>query len=497
MFYENKIKQKNIRYKKVNYASFVNGINSDYDEKILPVRYATSTYNYSYLNGALRTGLGVKELSISYDRLDRSKKKSVVLPDGVEAIATYTYIRQDKFMGEYMDMLLVYASDCKIYAYSMYFDSDSFFVLDQVLFSTIPLVVNYNIEGKDCVIFVTEEEGMFVWDGESHMTKIDDAPSITSMCIHYERMFATVVDDARSICFSDDLNPTNWAQSLTEGGFVSIIDERGSSKKIISFNDYLYIFRDYGIDRMVAYADQTGFQINPLFTSSTKIYTDTIRVCGDRIVFLAEDGIYYFSGLSTTKYDLNINSKFVGVYNDKAKASYYNGKYYLACRMKFDEDMVGCESVEFDNNCLLELDLKTGGLNILRGYDIINLQTLNSRIESKLVICVKVDGVTKLGELSNDGEVFGKSTHKMWRSPKLNFDEPLRDKLIKSLTLSSSGDVTIRIRYDNNEKDYRIKGSNNLITIYPNIKGKEIAVDFLCDKSGCNISNPEMIIGVL
>ena len=100
MFYYNKTMKKNISYKKVNYASFKNGINTDYDEKLLPVKYATTTYNYSYQNGALKTGLGIKDLEICYDRLDRSRKKKIELPEGVEAIATYTYTRNIDVFGE-------------------------------------------------------------------------------------------------------------------------------------------------------------------------------------------------------------------------------------------------------------------------------------------------------------------------------------------------------------------------------------------------------------
>ena len=117
MFYYNKTKRKNIAYKKVNYASFKNGINTDYDERLLPVKYATTTYNYSYQNGALKTGLGIKNLEICYDRLDRSRKKMIALPDGVEALATYTYTKNVDVFGEYFDMIMVYGSDKKIYAF--------------------------------------------------------------------------------------------------------------------------------------------------------------------------------------------------------------------------------------------------------------------------------------------------------------------------------------------------------------------------------------------
>ena len=126
------------------------------------------------------------------------------------------------------------------------------------------------------------------------------------------------------------------------------------------------------------------------------------------------------------------NSLFCNSYNDNAIATYYNGKYYLACKLTFpDNDIVGCESGEFQNIVLIELDIRTGELNLLRGYDIINIQTLNNRIETKMIICIKDNVVARLGELTSDGEVFGVPTYKVWRSPKTNFGEPVRYKLVK------------------------------------------------------------------
>ncbi len=494
MYYDNKIKSKSVSYSKYNYASFANGINTDYDEKLLPVRYATTTYNYCYQNGALKTGLGVKDLELCYDFDDRTKIKKIVMPDGVDALATYTFVCYDTYYNVPFDTLLVYGSDKDVYAYTIYTKPDNKIKLGLSL-QSIPMVANYNLNGEDCVIIATEEDGMYIWDGLSKVKKIEDAPVITSMCMHYERMYATSGGDRRTIYFSDDLDPTNWSQSLTEGGFINLMDERGMSNKVISFNDSLYVFREYGIDRIVAYADQTDFQVIPLFTSSTKIYTDTVKVCGDRIMFLAADGIYYFSGLTTKKYDLKLNSLFEKNYNDNAKASYFNGRYYLACRLIMDDDIVGCEEGEYDNNVLLEVDIRTGEINILRGYDIINVQTLNTKIESKLVVCIKSGDSYKVGEVGKIGSVFGEPTTKVWKSPMTSFDYSMNYKLLKSITLSSDSDVDVVVRTENQTRRYSINGGKKISTINANIKAKELAIDFVSNDAEVNISNPQIIVG--
>ena len=109
---------------------------------------------------------------------------------------------------------------------------------------------------------------MVVWDGVSDPYEVLDAPKISSMALHYERLFATVDGEKNSVWFSDDLDPTNWSMSLDEAGFIELIDERGALLKVVSFLDYIYIFREYGISRLTAYGDQTSFSVSNLFVSS-------------------------------------------------------------------------------------------------------------------------------------------------------------------------------------------------------------------------------------
>ena len=74
-----------------------------------------------------------------------------------------------------------------------------------------PMAMYCKVNGKDSLIFYSKKDGMFVWDIlMSNAYKVDNPPDITSMCIHNDRLFATIDGDARSIIFSEELNPINF-----------------------------------------------------------------------------------------------------------------------------------------------------------------------------------------------------------------------------------------------------------------------------------------------
>lgn len=500
MFYNNNLGLKSITYKKYNLASFHNGINTNIDEELLPIKTATNTYNFDFNNGALRSGLGIKECEFSYSLENRNLKKTFEFPEGVDVLAAWEFTRYNIPAKRYESILLIYCSDNYIYQGYLYMDNPLFIGMPLLRFSSIPKVETYNLDGKDSVIFSTIEDGVYIWNPTINPYKVESAPKITSMCFHYERLFATVSGEKRTIWFSDDLDPTNWNVSLNEGGFINLIDERGTSNKIISFDDYLYVFREFGINRITARATQEDFSVTELFTSSSRVYANTVMVCGDRVMFLANDGIYMFNGVTTTKLALNLENLLNCNYNDNAVAAYFNGKYYLACTMTFpDEDKIGCENFEeFKNNCLLEIDLKTYEMNILRGVDIRFLNTINNVFESSLLACFNNGTNIVMGQItSNLGRVFDEPTTKVWQSPKTSFSYPFREKLLKSLTLTSKHDLQIEINFDGRKKKFAIKGKDKPQSIYPRMKGYQMNVRFISNVADADVSNPQIVVGVL
>lgn len=485
-----------VSYKSVDYASFKNGINTTIDEYSTPINYSKNAYNFDYKNGALCTGLGIGHLDVSMTRDDKNIKR-LTLPEGLDVLAIWSFDRYVDSLDNVDTYMIAYCSDKHIYMANLITGVAAFeLVASDKTFETIPTAIKYRVDGYDCIIFTTPTDGMMVYTTTTYRKDTTDCPPITSMCMHYERLFATVNGEKISLWFSDDLDPTNWSVSSTEAGFINMIDARGQLNKVISFKDYLYVFREYGISKITAYANQEEFSVAQLFLSSTKIYENTVCVCGDTILMLLDDGLYAFDGLNVEKLNLNIEN--IIKPDTKAVATYHNGKYYLACKIDFpDDDIIGCESTDYTNNAIIEIDLNSGTFSITRGIDITYLYSAQDYCFSKLFCCYRKDGATKLGFLDHSGSILGEPIPKLWRSPFTDFDSPNKLKILKELYFNCKQPTKITIETEKKSKSYLVTPKDGLAKIYVNMVGKEFAIHFSVDTAEAYISNPKVIVGVI
>lgn len=129
---------------------------------------------------------------------------------------------------------------------------------------------------------------MKIYDGTA-VTGVEDAPPVTSMCAHGERLFLTDAD-GDAVWFSDDFDPANWNVSLSEAGFIDFGGAGGRVLKAVSFGGYVYVFKSYGISKVYAYGEQNSFSASEIFVSSGKIRGDSITVCGNCILFSRPTG---------------------------------------------------------------------------------------------------------------------------------------------------------------------------------------------------------------
>ena len=320
------------------------------------------------------------------------------------------------------------------------------------------------------------------------------------MCMHYERMFAIMEGERNRLIFSANLDPTNWNEELDEGGFIEMQDDRGKLNKVVSFNDYIYVFRDFGIARVSAYGDQASFSVSQLFASSSLIYGNSVCVCGQKIYLLTRDGIHSFDGYTMTKLNLGIEKLFDGIQNDNCSTLFYNGKYYLACRLNFDdEEKVGCEAYEggYINNALIEIDIKTNETTVYRGMDICSMLSLDDGNFCKFVACFNGEYKQKLGQLTNDGKMFGVPLKKVWKSPKSNMGYPGKLKTVKEIYIKSKSKANITISTEETQKTYTCQSSPKTERIKTNITGEQIEVKFESEDENSEISCPQITIGVV
>lgn len=496
MFYKKQLLTKKSKTYKIAYTSFAAGMQGEIDENLLPHKYAKMTYNFKIKDGKLSSGHGFKGMKLP--KMDCISERAITT-QGHNHLMNLSHFRNyDATNKKDIDRVLFFNNQNKRLYWSQIEGLDP---LTYPLFSEVflekPTAICYRINGEDSLLISSPQDALRVFKTGQTAQTLANGPKIISMCEHYERIFAILEGERVSLAFSANLDPTNWDFTIDDGGFIDFVDERGKLEKVLSFNDYVYVFREHGISRVTAYGSQNDFSVNHLYTSCNKIYGNSASVCGDRIFFLANDGVYVFDGISARKIELGFE-KLLYDRNVECCSAYHKGKYYLACRMTFEDNLkIGCENNGYNNNVLIEIDAKTYEVNLTRGVDINSLLGLKYHTVDKLLATFHSRCHDKIGELTDDGKLFDTNLEKIWTSPKSNLGFANQMKVVKEIRLLSKYDCEIEISTDQATKTYSVKGKPITQRIRTNIKGELVQVSFKVSGQFADISMPELIIGVI
>lgn len=449
---------------------FNKGINSKLAQTVLPLDVAEFAYNFDFDSGVLRQGIGIAQSNL----IDRQP-----IDGGVMSVWLY-----NKKAPEEQSFLMLASLSGQVY-YRNLGKTDEFKKLDDIKLTSRPKAVVYRLYGEDVMIITTPTDGMYTWDGVRTVQKIESVPLITSMTIHFERMFVTTSDHPDAVWFSEDLDPTNFGTDLNEGGFIELIDERGQPLTALSYLNYIYVFREYGITRLTAFGGQEEFGASNLFVSSGRIYPRTVVLCGDSVVFLASDGMYMFDGMSTTRILDNLTNLIVP--SPKATAVFANGKYYLALNMDFGDGLYGCERDLYDNNAMIVLDTSSGNYSVSRGFDVVDLNYLALYNQ---VLAVLKDG--SVGMVSKNGSLYDQPLKKMWRVGMTDLDLPSRIKHVRQIDIHAKYDLELTFRTDKQVKTIKVKASGTISRIRLNMKCKLFGMDIVSYQPSVYISKPTL-----
>ena len=466
-----KLKLPSVAKKKVYLNSFLTKGNLASDESISDFGDVSLSYNFDVSDGTLKPGIGVGE----YKPFSQTLK----FDGDVFPVKIYYYNRYENSLKESQDRLIVYASDKKLY-YIILNVSDSFVPVSEEVFESAPICINYNFSGDDVLILSFEQEGLYILNGTT-LTSVESAPKITSMCIHSERLFATTNEDS-SLWFSDDFNPTNWSVSLDEAGYIELPDERGKLLKVISFLDYVYVFRSYGISRVYAFGDQSDFSVDNLYNNLGKVYANTVTECGGYIIFLTSSGLYRFNGIDAVKilpfYDKFLN----GVDNEDAKGVFFNGKLYLNLNMRFTKNKVERVVLVYDIELkvpYIAKDLKIDDLELVLGEDY-KIYAISSGL---------------ISTVNNSGKRFSRSLKKTWESGKTNFNIDTENKYLDKIKLSTNCDLILYVICDDKVYIYNVDSGENEVKL--KLKGSEFKFKIITYNKEPKIFKPTFFFSYL
>ena len=455
--------------RKIVVRDFSAGINGNKDEERLSPGECVFSYNFALSGGTLKDAGGVK-------KADFGGKCPKFDAAGVTPERLYYYKRYNETTKVYDEFLMIYGSDHYVYKAAM--TDDAFSKMPALNFESAPTAVPYNYDGKDVMIFSCAKNYR-VYNG-STVTLVGDVPQITSACIHAERLFATEGGSKTSLWFSDDFNPLNWKVSLDDAGFIDIREGIGSLVKVLSFGGYVYVFGLYGIVRVTAYGDQTEFSVDGIAASSGKIFDGSIAVCGDRIIYLAEDGFYSFSGGTPTRIMSKLDEKLAGIDNSDAKGVYFGGAYY--CKMTMTTD---CGVLPV----LLKYDVHRRTFVVMRGLNVKDFAVRGGETDSELLLLVK--GKNYPATLSGKGECFSVPLQKKWVSGKSDFGTT-ETKRVTRLALRTITDVDVTVESERGSRLLHFSGSKERQSLPIGLKGDSFTITVECGAAGASVSALEI-----
>ena len=215
-------------------------------------------------------------------------------------------------------------------------------------------------------------------------------------------------------------------------------------------------------------------------------------VCGARILFLTQRGLFDFDGSGTVKILDRLSGLFEGEDNSQARAAYFGGKYYLACRLNFNDGRrVMCEKGDYVNNALVEVDLASGSVAVVRGVDVASLAAVNAPDKNFLLACFRNE--KRVAIFDDGGSVFGEAMPKRWVCPKTDLDGADRRKLLRYALIETEHDLTLCVEADGQEHTRFVRGSDRQQKVPFNVTGSVFRLSVDADTDKMRVSRPQLI----
>lgn len=447
----------------INDFSKINNGNNVQDE-IAAVRI----YNFNTSKKTLKRGMGVRH----YTTHAENEVGSFEYVPNYQAL-NLEYINKVMYFKQYFSAsgntkhrLLVHGSDGKLYLFEMFSFTNTLNWAYSLEFSDIPIVLDYKKDGLDSIL-ISANDKLVVWSTGRTPYEVSNVPTITSMCVFNDVLYCTIAGETDKIWYTENLDPESVGTESDNTKYLTLTGQAGGGVKIVEFKENVYVFRDYGISRLNTYA-KSGPTTNQIYLSHSKIYANTVSVCGDCVIFLTRDGLYKFNGVSVAKID-SLQNQLVDSFNEYAVATTLQDNYYLALKLNFNDDtLVGCEQYapnQMKNNSLIKLDLNNYSFEILRGVDVKDMLPLKAGVEEKLLLTFNSYYQDYIGELTNDSICFDGVLPSVYCSNDIITNEA-KPILIRKIIIDASSAVKVVVIVGNKKYPFNtsLDGLNEFLT---------------------------------
>ena len=431
---------------KIGFEGIVNSV----DESLLDFAHTKRAYNVTFEKNMLTSALGIDKAAGFLPYPDKTRHEFSALASSKHIKNVFYYMYNTAGTPDYR--LVVHLKDGTFW-HTKVMSSTGWSQIEDLSISGNVEAVNYRFNGEDILLLATEDSKLYYLKGDTAYA-CDDAPKFASITVHNERVFGCVNGAKTRLWFSDDFDPTNWDVNAQDAGFIEFADECGNLIKVISFLGYLYVFRDYGIFRLTAYGDQSTFVLKKVFIDTGRIYKNSIVLCGDKIIFLADEGLFAFDGYEVVR----IAKEFPVVNNkDEAVGAYLDKRYYLACNIDVDDAFVVSGGT---NNSVVIYDIFEKSICMISGVDINSLRDVKTHSGSMLVCSFATSNKNRLGMISESGKMLTTNLKKGYISPVSDMGIQSA-KTVREIVVKTAYAVTLRVVLDGTTYEYSVSAKDS------------------------------------
>lgn len=449
-------------------------------------------YNFKTENGRLEKGMGIGFLNVKgYNTADSYQ---YMLDLGLEErnFHKVMYFKQFfKNTGDTTHRLLFHCSDNKLYMFELFSNTNELTWVYELEFDTIPAVLEYKKGDVDSIL-ISSTNKLVVWTTDQIPYEITDVPTITSMCEYNDVLYCTVESESEKVWYTQSLDPSNIGKEDEYSSYIVLDAGIGGGRKVLQFNESVYVFCDYGIYRVNTYAQDKPV-VRLIYSGTGRINPDTIVSCGTHILFVSTEGVYKFNG-DTVLIVEGLNDLLKNSNNAYANATYFHGCYYLATIMDFgDDNCIGCEDMPVSilkNNALIKFNLGNKSCDILRGVDIRNMLPLHAGAEEKIICTFNSLDMYRVGEITDSGDVFDDVFQRTYRS---NFIAPENmDKItIRSVSVDASKLLNVRIVTDEGSAEFVMR-NNEYKTFNMHMPCKRFQIEVISKNKDAYVNSIEI-----
>ncbi len=462
----------NRRRLKIGFKGIVNSV----DEKELDFAFSNRAHNVTFERGILTSAIGIDPAAGFFEYPNKSRHEFAKFASSKSIKNVFTYNYNAAGTPDYR--LVVQLVDGTFWFTKIMVESGWAQIANLSIAGDVE-AVNYRYNGEDILLLASKDDKLYYIKGNAAYA-CDDAPHFASITIHSERVFGAVNGAKTRLWFSDDFNPASWDIDIAGAGFIEFADECGDIIKVISYLGYLYVFRDYGIFRLTAYGDQECFVLKKVFTDTGRIYKNTIALAGDKIIFLADEGLFAFDGYDVVR----IAKEFPTVISkDEAVGAYLDKRYFLACKIDAGDEYED----GYTNNAVVVYDMFEKSICELVGVDVRAIREVKTHSGSMLTCAFAKTYKNRLGMISDSGKVFATVLKKTYASPFSDLGTAV-PKTIRELQVMTKYSVTLSVKTDDNAYTFDLAGSDKPQRVIVEKSGVQIGVELCSEEQNLEIA---------